>query len=228
MSTGGPFPTKNIDFNSYILIAIPYLATNAARLGVSTEHNDALAALLLLWTPIFTQCENSALATTASREKRDLYRQQFESILRDVYNDIPASALTIDDRQTLHLPERDTNPTPSEVPNVAPVVTVIKNIHLQHTLRFQNPDTPDSSAKPAGVASVEMYVYLVDNNVPPPPFGPNPTGQNFYHLGGTGKFLHTVNFTDGDEGKVAYYVARYRNTRGVLGPPSVMQFAVIG
>lgn len=225
----GPFPTKNADFNSYVQTIVPYLTANAARLGISASNIAALAALLILWKPAFAAGENPDTATATVNATRDSYRHNLEALLRSIYHDIPESALTTQDRETLHLPAHNNPPTAHGVPTVAPVVSVDKIQHLQHILRFQNPDTPASHAKPDGVASIEVYGYVMGNNQPMPMPNPNPmpTEDNFHHIASTGKFLYTVNFGMQDVGKTICYIARYKSTRGDFGPISVMIQSVV-
>ena len=40
MPTGGPFPTKDSEFNTYIQTAIAWLVSNKARLGVSDDNKN--------------------------------------------------------------------------------------------------------------------------------------------------------------------------------------------
>ena len=118
MSTGGPFPTTNSDFNTYVNSAVPYvtLAANATRLGVSGAHVTSLGTLLTNWNGVFPLAENPATATTPIIHQRDTARLQLEAELRAVYADIPESALTAEDRSTLNLAAGDTTPTASQKP----------------------------------------------------------------------------------------------------------------
>ena len=221
------FPSANANFNTYVNLVTPYLSDNASRLGVSAGNISALSALQELWVTAFMLSENPATATSTSKQERDMHRASLETLLRSIYHDIPESALTVTDRDTLNLPARDATPTPVSVPTVAPVVSVEKISHLQHILRFQNPETPESQAKPEGVATVEIYGHITESPVLPPMPVPMPSNFNFHHIAGTGKFLYTVNFEAGDVGKTIYYIARYRNSRCEVGPYSVMTSAVV-
>ena len=118
------FPTKDADFNDYLSIVVPYLVTEAARLGVSAGNIATLTADHITWTALYPDSQNPNKATaTITSDKNDL-RGSLEDTLRDIYEDIPNSVLTSDDRSTLNLPERDTVPTPRAKINDIPFAGV--------------------------------------------------------------------------------------------------------
>ena len=214
------FPAKNADFSSYVNAATPYLLNtdNAQRLGISTEHLTDLQTVTDAWDEAYLTTQNAATDTTAAIKIRDAVRKQLETLLRDIFHGIPESVLTETDRATLNLSAHDATPTHHNKPTAAPVVSIDKITHLQHTLRFQNPETPGSHAKPDGVNAVEVYSYTGET-------APAETG--FTHIASTGKFLLTVNYVQADVGKTVWYLARYRSTRGEFGNWSDMVKAVI-
>ena len=214
------FPTKNADFNSYVNAAAPYLqdTENAQRLGISTGHLTDLQTVSEAWSAAYLTAQNAATATTAAIKIRDAVRKQLEALLRDIFHDIPESVLTETDRTALNLSAHDASPTPHGKPAVAPVVSIDKITHLQHTLRFHNPETPGSHAKPDGVNAVEVYSCIAET-------APAETG--FTHIASTGKFLLPVNYVQADVGKTVWYLARYRSTRGEFGNWSDLVKSVI-
>jgi len=176
-----------------------------------------LTDLLALWKPIHAQCADKSSATKTSFDKRTAYRKDFEKRLQTVYKNIPPKALTTSDRNTLRLPERDPVRTAAGLPKMAPLVNIDEMTYLHHRLRFQNPETPNLRAKPKGVASVELYLYITDN----PDRTKDPPMEKFSHHASTGKFLFDIIFEPEDRGKTVWYVARYKNTRGQFGPISL-------
>ncbi len=82
-----------------------------------------------------------------------------ENILRTIYGDIPASALTAKGRITLRLPLRDTKPTTIQPVDFAPVLSFVKVSNGIQVVRFKNPGTPDSNAMPPNQhAEVQQFV----------------------------------------------------------------------
>lgn len=216
MELKGPFPTKDADFNTYIITAIAYLVAHLARLGVSTDNRDALLALLGdpatddTWLSIYPLSQDSNTRTkTITKRKNDL-RKAIEDELRVVYDDIPESALITEDRNTLHLPERDTEPTRVPVPGHAPDVEIEKVEHLKVTLRLTNPEDPDTKAKPHGVKATQVFIFIGTEEPA--------SNADYSYYGETGKFLFEVIHPDTDVNKTMWIIGRYVNTRGEVGP----------
>jgi hypothetical protein len=233
------FPTQDSDYNVYFAIVVAYLTANAVRLGIDPNDIAALAAILLVWNDLYPKSTNPHTATHSIIVDKNAARANGETRLRKVYDDIPNSVLITEDRSTLHLSERDTVLTHASVPAVAPDCEVSKLGHLYHVLRFRTPEV-GGHAKPEGVASIEVYSVLSDSAAYPAPgtlpgdvTGPGTPGtpanpeQYFHHAASTGKFLVTVNFTLDQVGKRAFYLARYKNTRGEFGPYSVIFSALV-
>ena len=116
----GRFPKKDADFNDYINIAIPYITTEAARLGIAAGDITDIGNDLTNWNVVYPNSQNPNVATkTIISDKTDL-RGLIETRLRKIYDDIPNSVLISKDRTTLNLPERDTVPTPRGAINDIP------------------------------------------------------------------------------------------------------------
>ena len=218
MAHGGPFPTKNTELNDYFDTVTPYLGTHATRLSVSAENLATLDALYdtgsvpqseLGWSQLWVVYTDEDAVNKGIRDNVKIRRKEMEDILRDIYDDIPKSALTTNDRNTLHLPERDTTPTTIQAVDFAPVISFEKVSNGIQIVRFQNPETPDSNAMPPDQdAEVQQFVGdadLDDNDVP------------FAHKEDTGKHLLQVDFIPEQKGKTAYYRARYKTETGKTG-----------
>ncbi|MBL0310444.1 MAG: hypothetical protein IPP77_12440 [Bacteroidetes bacterium] len=226
----GIFPSKDAEFSVYFNIASPYLSSNEARLMIDPSKTSSLSGIIVTWNDVFPRSVNPDTNTTTVTNQKNQTRVDAEVLLRDIYANIPRSLLNENDKTTLHLEDADHEPTPSGKPTNAPVVSVAKIIHRSHTLRFQNPDDPNSHAKPKGVQSVEVYKAI--RPVPPSvlettPSLPPLTENDFHHVASTGRYLVTIEHNMEDVGKLAYYLVRYKNTRGEFGPFSQVFSAVI-
>jgi hypothetical protein len=236
------FPDKDGEFNVYFGIAVAYLTANAVRLGIDPSDISALAAILLVWNTKYPLSLNSALSTHSIVVDKNNARTNGEALLRKIFGDIPNSALTTDDRSTLHLELPDSVRTAAGVPAFAPDCQVTKLGHLYHVLCFSVPET-GSHAKPEGVASIEVYTVLSSNPAYPEPgtlpgdiTGPGAPGAPgapanpevyFHHVASTGRFLVTINYTLEKVGRRAFFMARYKNTRGEFGPYSQIFSALV-
>jgi len=206
------FPPKLTEFNDYVNIAIPYLDTNAVRLKVPALP---LAAVKLLhsdlinnngWLQVYPLTIDEVTATKALRNRRDFLRPEIEKTMRIIFDDIPESVLTENDRLKLRLKKRDTVPTAAVVMDHAPDMDVEKFIHLQHTLRFSDPENPDSDEMPENQKIIlENHVGvagIADDQIP------------FSNAKNITRFTHIAVYTEAEVGKTAYYRACYESTRG--------------
>jgi hypothetical protein len=105
------FPAKDIEFNGYIQEAEPYLNANKLRLLISADNITQLTNLKANWDSCYPESQNKTLRTTAIIIHKDESREALKDLLRAIYDDIPESVLTPEDRLTLHLNKRDTVPT---------------------------------------------------------------------------------------------------------------------
>ena len=221
MPEGGPFPSKNTAVNDYFDTVAPYLNANDARLGVSAGNLSTLNDFYdnggggvpqseLGWTQLWVLYSNPDQVNKSIRDNVKIRREEMEDILRTIYDDIPNSALTTNDRNTLNLPLRDSEPTAIQAVDFAPVISFEKVSNGIQIVRFQNPETPDSNAMPPNQdAEVQQFVGdadLDDNDVP------------FVPMQDTGKHLLQVDFIPTQKGKTAYYRARYKTDTGKVGP----------
>jgi hypothetical protein len=219
MPGGHIFPAADADFSTYTDDAVPYLTTNATRLGVSKDNNTLLTGLQGQWDDNQVKITDDTQRTPAVVATKNKLRQQIEKALRNVYADIPQSALTDDDRAVLHLKARDTHGTRVPPMNHAPVMTMGGMEHLQHTLRFQNSSTSDSKAMPE---RQKIYLeYFIGSA------GLAPATIAFANGKNISKFKAAVVFTEADAGQTCYYRCCYENTHGERSPWSATLSAVI-
>ena len=219
MPTGGPFPTENAEINGYFNTVTVYLPANAARLNIDagdlseldtlydnstgTEEEDG-------WSQLWIVYDDKAKVNTTIRNLIKVRKKEIQTLLRKIFGDLPKSKLSEQDRLTLNLPKRDSQPTTIQALNFGPVISFEEIKNQIHILRFQNPETPDSNAMPAGQdVELDMYVGdsgIEDNDIP------------FAHFEDTGKHLFQVDFDPTDKEKTAYYRGRYETDTGKTGP----------
>jgi len=215
----GPFPQPLPEFNDYIDIVTPFLNTEQVRLNVSAANlaslntyydNGGVTQSLLGWKQLWTLYSNTDTQTKSVRDILKTRRGQLEPLLRLIYKNVPFSALTENDRNTLNLPLRDTTPTPIQPVDFPPVISFDEIRNGIQVLRFQNPNTPDSNAMPPG-QKIQMETFIGAANIP----------DNNVAFGNgiiTGKHLYKVTFTPAQKGQTAYYRARYLTDSGKVGP----------
>jgi hypothetical protein len=215
----GVFPNSNDDSNNYFNTVVPYLNSNSARLQISAANLTAVndyydkAGVVqndLGWKQLWTLYSNEDTVTTSVRDLIKTRKVQLRTALRTVYKNIPDSLLTVNDRNTLNLHEPDFDHTP--IPPVTfPPVLSFENIENNiHTLRIQNPQTPDSNAMPSS-QSCEVWNFVGAANLPD-------NSLVFQLLKDSGKHLLKANYVPTQKGQTAYYRARYKSPTGDYGP----------
>jgi hypothetical protein len=214
------FPPADADFNSYVDAVIPYLVTNAARLGVSADNVTLLNGWQGKWDGNWAAYKDPTRHTPVVTKAKNDLRREIEVALRGVYGDIPQSALTTDDRAVLHLKARDTHGTRIGVMDHAPSLAIDATTHLQHTLRLTDPGTPGSKAMPEG-QKIVLQFFVGAANLPDAKivFG---NAQNVT------RFLVTEGFTEEQVGQTCYYRCCYENTHSERSPWSAVVSSVVG
>ncbi len=143
------FQKKLEEINSYYGVSVPYIDANKTRLNVSTENNDALQLLHSDpstgngWTQLWALTINKATATEPVRRQRNKLRKVITAKLREIYFDIPESALTEVDRSTLRIFKRDAKPSARGKITTAPDVafTPLEGGEIRQRLRVDDDAT---------------------------------------------------------------------------------------
>ncbi len=116
------FPTTIMGFAGYLGTLLPYLTTNATRLGITPAQLAIITALYgdsttsgtylyyyTLWSDLTGGRTRKVMANLA------LVSKQMKALLTKAFDDIPASVWTEDDRKTCNrktgLPHKPTKPT---------------------------------------------------------------------------------------------------------------------
>jgi hypothetical protein len=126
--------------------------------------------------------------------------------------------LTDEDRALFGLPVHDTKPTPAPPSNSRPEVEVDFTQLQKHTLIVHDAGTK-SAGKPAHAAGFEIWRKIGD---------PAPVDDPDYQLVVQAPHSpHALTYAKAESGLRVYYRARWINTRGVPGPWSETESAVI-
>ncbi len=214
------FPSYDTDFNGYVGRVIPYVLTNAVRLNLSAENNTLITGLKTAWDKNWGLFIDITKRTTVVTRTKTSLRGQLEKALRGVYNDIPKTALTISDRNELNLKARAGRGSRTPCMKQAPRITLKSTEHLQHRLRFKNPETPESNAVPRGQRIVLEYFVGAA--------GLKEGAIVFTKTKNVSRFMVYIPFTDADVAQTCYYHCCYENTHGERTAWSMMISAVVG
>lgn len=216
MPTQKPFPSKEADLNLYFQAAVPYLTVNSTRLLVSAGNKATIGLQLTAWNTIYPQSQNANTRTKSIVENKDIAKENLIKTLRTIFADIPQSALTVEDRNTLNLPAKDGSRTPAAVPTTVPIGQVNTNRRLEHTILFTNED--GTQAKPTGVRGCQIWYNIGEAPT-------DPSQLKFMATDTASPYIYK--FSGDDAGKNVYYWLRWENTRGETGPWSDVVMATI-
>lgn len=216
MPNQSPFPSREVDFNIYVLAVYVYLKANAERLRVSQEHLTLLTNIIDLWTVIFPQSQNLNTRTKDIVQNKDAAKKDLLQVLRLIYGDIPQSILTIEDRNALHLEARNAARTPAPVPHSRPVCLVNTSNRLEHVISFS--DESGGHGKPVGVRGCQIYCKEGE---------PVKDITELTFLVTDTKSPFVYQFPVSKAGKTIHYWLRWENTRGEVGPWSNVVTATV-
>jgi hypothetical protein len=218
MPKNAPFPSKEADLNNYFILVVAYLlvAANKARLLVSAANEAKLIAQLATWNSTYALTANVNTRTKTATDNKDIAKADLMTTLRNVYADIPNSALTTADRNILNLPERSTTKTPAPVPTTKPIAQVDTSNRLVHEVSFTDED--GSAAKPTGVHGCQIWMKIGTAAIDP---------DELKYVGTATASPFEVKFKGEDAGKNVYYWLRWENTRGETGPWSDAVMATV-
>ncbi len=216
------FPTRDGDRHTYYNNAITYLAVpaNQSRLSITDEDKDAVVALLTTWNEVFPKSQNPALKTKVITEQKDALIGDIEDALRDIYADIPESALTTNDRATFNLKERDTNPTArAQINDVAlNKIKALEGARMEFTLRT---DEDSSRASRHPLSDGAEIVYTIGTTAPTSPDGCTKTLF-------TSRAKGTFDVGIDNAGKKVYGYVRWKNnTDNTKSGPWSQMFTVV-
>jgi len=216
MPNAKPFPGKEADLNLYFQIAIAYLLANATRLLITVPNQDLISGLLDDWNDFYPKTQNNNTRTKSIVDLKNNTKVSLIATLRDIYADIPASILTVEDRNTLNISDRSATRTRVPVPTTIPIGQVDTSRRLEHTISFTNED--GATAKPFGVRGCQIWYKVGTPAV-------DPSELSFMFTDTASPHVHQFN---GElAGSNVYYWLRWENTRGETGPWSDVVMATI-
>ena len=223
-------PQSDADFDIFQDNFIAGVQPNLGDWDIPNAEFSALQDLQTAWNDAWAKAKNKDTRSRADVQAKNDARDTYESGLRKFVKEWLAYNSKVSDaeRESLGLTVRDTQPTPSPVPDRAPDITLDEIRHLSHTLRLTDPANPHTQAKPKGVREIEVFRYIVPQKTEPKPPEPQPKNEpssspptdidQYRFVGNATRFLYTVEYTLEDVGKTVWYIARYVNTRGESGP----------
>ena len=213
-------PTTPSEFDTYQKKVVPIIVAKQEEYGILLQAVDDLQVMKTKWDGLVSICEIDSTKGVGATENRNKYQPIYNEALHSLIflyllenEDIsPADLLTF--HISVPSKNRHLNPAPTST-----VIAKVKYLEpLAQYFSFINSFT-GKRAKPRTVAFVQL-VYMIGTV---PPTSAADCGNSVF----INRANNKVVFTSGDEGKKAYYYARYVNINGICGPWCAMFSAVI-
>lgn len=205
-------PTKDADVNAFSTQVSNYLntGTNATRLGVDTNQVKGLGTDKADWDKYYPLSQDPNTRTKLITSHKDSAKKQLRKRIKQIFDDIPASKLTDDDKAVFGMVINGQSGNTSKAqPDVAPQSKLTHKNNLEHRFNFYNPAT-GKAGKPEGVHAVEVWRKIE---------GDAPTDEKeLLYVGYSTRNPYIVVYTLADAGKKIHYMLRYVNSKGEPGP----------
>lgn len=198
-------PITDSDFNTYIKRAIPYLDANKSRLDISSSNVTEMNAKLGEWNLLYPKTQDETQVTPVLIDDKNDLRDEIEELLREVYDDIPKSKLTNEDRGKLNLPKRDPVNTPRPAITTVPFVNLLSRSSATIQVRCRVEEDSTRASRHEHADAIEMcYKIGEEADAPASPDDCNKT-ITFKRA------LHKVKLDIADASKIFYSYTRWKN-----------------
>jgi len=204
-------PTKDADYSLWSANFCDMISADPARYGLEAADAGVIAAQETIWQAAYLLAVTLATRTRVTVADKDGEKVTSLQLNRQYAAIIRADAGVDDADKTalgLHIP--DPTPTPVPVPTTYPQISILLCGNNQQQIFIADQLTPDTKAKPAGVAGC---LLLRTESIAPQPILVNPL------LVGVITRADTVIDTTGlTKGQWANYRGAWFNRKGQIGP----------
>lgn len=214
-------PTRQQELRDYAVSTAGHLSADPGRFGLMTAEAASVQERVDEFSDSLDRVLDPATRNVGTIEAKNLARVSMLQLLRPVLQRIRDNqGVALEDKRLLNLRDPDTQPTPAPVPTSVPVLEVQTLAPLVHTLRYHDQATPERRARPAGTAALQLFRSV---NPATPPAGPDEA--DFVAVVTRQPFR--LQYDSAEALKMVYYWARWQNTRGQVGPWSIVAVKAI-
>jgi len=215
-------PQTDAEFNTWQNELLAWLDTpaNQARLGLTPAQIAAMKNAQVGWMSAFPTHLGTQNAAKVASNAKDAARKELEKPIRNFVAALQKNIVLSDaDRVALRITVPAPTRQKSAMPTTSPVATIDFSQRLRHSITFRDALTPKSKSKPKGIRGAQVCMKL---GAPPPA---DPSECEFVATDTATPYVHT--FDAADVGKMVYYILRWENTTGAVGPWSAYVSAVV-
>jgi hypothetical protein len=208
-------------FNYATTKFVPYATANATALGIAAATITALGAATTAFDYAWTAHLNAQVAAVGATTDKNTKMDALKTLIRGAAATVQANpAVTDTQKELLGVTIRKKTRSAAEVPTTIPIIQRIDtSTRAILRLNFVDSATPDTRAKPAGVRACEIREQI-GGTAPTDP-------EDMAFLALESRTPYRADFDADDIGKIAYFAARWINTRNQPGPWSQIYSAII-
>lgn len=212
-------PTREADLLIWAANLNARLAADSLRYGVSLTMQTDYAALFSAFSAAYTAANEDITRTPVTIQVKNTAKQNLldgSNGIREIVDFVQGNPATTDEmRQELQITVPDPTNTPVPVPSTAPVIQIVRASGTYVTINLRNAETPDSRAKPFGVAAAAVLTAFG-------PVAPDLSDKSAWTWQGNVTRPHevTLEFPGAPSGMTVWITSIWQNTRGETGPPS--------
>jgi hypothetical protein len=217
-----------LTYNFFLIAFVPYIVTNATRLGISAGQVTTLTGYLTTWTTTFAAYVNPLThGKITIGEINVLFGTVFKftsSMKQQIKNNSSVSLSETDyavlDIHKDAIPRKSINTPQQESGN-----SLRKSTHLANVFDTFDIDNPTKRGKPDDVAKVGVKLLARAIGVPPLPF---PVDADLVRMPNSGSMKLTLNFLAAQVGFEAFLSTCFINEKGEEGTWSeIFPFTII-
>jgi len=151
-------PTRDADVDNWANNFQNLLTLDPAKYGLAAADAAIVAGQFTIWHTAYQLAIAPETRTKPAVADKDGEKLTLLQICRDYAAQIRANkGVTDEDKAALGLTIPDPTPTPVPVPSTIPVINVPLAGPGKHAMNITDQLTPDSKAKPAGVAGMLLF-----------------------------------------------------------------------
>ena len=213
-------PTTDEGKNSYYIVVVPYInrAANQLRFNTPDLTLGVMNTKYGLWVPNWVLCNDVTQRTKTVIDLKDTLIVDMDTVLDEIYMEIPASVFTAVDKAIFFIHERKLA-SAAIVSAFGPGFALKSIGHLWAKVQFMNTATPSSKEAPTGnFVFFETFIGAA---------GIAHADLIFNNGNVSTSATHTFHFTEGQVGLTCYAHCFYQIRRGDRSPASVIISFVI-
>jgi hypothetical protein len=219
-------PRRDVDLRDWAAAFATHASAEPVRFGVTVGEAALIQGLVDAFVATLTAALERRTRTAGAVVAKDGARAAMVAALRYLAQRVRFDERVSEaDKRVLGLAPAKTSRTRVARPATAPCVSVTVTAPNRHTVRFVDSATPTRGAKPAGVVGMQLFVAVADGQ---PGTVPTPSIREATYQAFVTRQLQSVDYPMDVRGRVAHYYARWQNTRGEVGPWSMVASVGIG